>query len=109
MTMRAIIEANSPGATDPDGQPYPSAWIRRYPQPVPCRAWAAQEAEQQSETTLLVTETIRMVTARKLDEDDRVRDITDRNGFKLFPGIYNVRSAQWKSSGIYECVLEKVH
>ena len=91
MVMRATIERNF-APDDEYGQPGPPAW-QIIANDVPCRVWYARGASRRTEVKDKQTITVEqpggiMPLSTDVNEKDRVRQVTDRQGKVLFNVLY---------------------
>lgn len=91
MTMRARIERNF-ASDDPYGQPGPPVW-QTIVVDVPCYVWYATGTARRTDISDRQVVTVDMPGAimpldTDIDEEDRIREVTDRRGKKLFDMLY---------------------
>lgn len=95
MVHRALIEVNTQAVGDGYGQSRPPVWAAKYLK-MPCYLWTKSRMERVNENTTQITEEVSLIfpLSYVVTERDRIRSITNRLGFSIAAGPYNVRAIQ---------------
>lgn len=91
MTQRALVERNTPGASDDSGNPGAGAWATHIAA-LPCWLYGSTEKEAVSaETTAVITDLRLMVPlTADVTEQDRVSGVKDRRGSVIEAGLLHI-------------------
>lgn len=107
MTMRAVIQRNTTATTDGYGHPEAPTWGAHGT--FACRVWSKNRQEENDTKKTALVEDLRcsMPLDADVTEDDRIQNITDRQGVVLWAGPLRIDTIQNKHTHI-ECALRRV-
>lgn len=100
MTQRALVERNTPGATDDSGNPTaPGTWATHIAA-LACWLYGSTEKEAITEEKTAVITDLRLMVPLSADvtEQDRVAGITDRRGTVIESGLLHIDTVLRKRS-----------
>lgn len=109
MRHRCTVEVEVPGGIDPDGHPRPGTWEPKYANPIPCfyRTQTRKELAQTNVTVVVAQLRLMIPWELAVDEADRIRNITRRDGIVLDEGPFDILSVEDKQNH-RDLLLEQV-
>ena len=108
MTQRALVERQTAGAVDDSGNPSPGTWATHIAA-LACWLYGSTEREAVTEETTAVVTDLRLLVPLRADitEQDRIRQIVDRRGTVIEPGVLGIETVLRKR-GHLQLTLSRV-